>query len=60
MSKIYVCQTEKKGRAVFSKERFVKGEIIERAPVIVLPDPEWELLEQTALNIIIFIGQRMR
>ncbi len=39
-----------KGRGVFALRRFRKGEVIERAPVIVLPDPEWKHLEKTALR----------
>jgi uncharacterized protein len=39
-----------KGLGVFSLRRFHSGEIVERAPVIVLPDPQWQLLNLTALQ----------
>lgn len=39
-----------KGRGVFSCRRFVRGELIERSPVIVMPLDQYTLLEQTALK----------
>jgi SET domain-containing protein len=47
---ICVHQAEGKGRGVFAHKRFVKGETIEQAPVIILPNPQWEFLEQTVLR----------
>jgi SET domain-containing protein len=45
-----VRQTKEKGRGVFAGKDFSKGDLIERAPIIKLPDPEWESLEKTALR----------
>lgn len=47
---ICVRDASPKGRGVFAQRRFAEGETIERCPVIVLPDPEWELLEETTLR----------
>ena len=41
--------SQDKGRGVFAKQLIRKGEIFERAPVIVLPAHEWELMERTVL-----------
>jgi len=41
---------EGKGRGVFSRREFVAGEVIETAPVIVLRDDQYELLNHTALR----------
>jgi SET domain-containing protein len=45
-----VHQAEGKGQGVFARKRFVKDETIEQAPVIILPNPQWEFLEQTILR----------
>ena len=42
--------TTHRGLGVFALRRFARGEIIERAPVILLPDPQWKLLNRTALQ----------
>lgn len=47
---IYIRNVEGKGRGVFAQKRFTKGEMIENVPVIIIPDPQWELLNQTALG----------
>ncbi len=39
-----------KGRGVFARRDFHAGEIIEQAPVIVLDDDQYELLNHTALR----------
>ena len=39
-----------KGRGVFALRKFINGETIERAPVIVLKEDPWELLNQTTLS----------
>ena len=39
-----------KGLGVFAQKRFVKDETIEQAPVLILPNPQWEFLEQTVLR----------
>jgi SET domain-containing protein len=41
---------EGKGRGVFAQKHFARGEAIECAPVIVLPDDPWELLNRTSLK----------
>jgi uncharacterized protein len=47
---LIIRQTREKGRGVFANKRFSKGEIIEKTPVIVIPDPQWQFLEQTSLK----------
>lgn len=47
---VYIREVHGKGRGVFAGRGFAKGELVERAPVIVLPDPQWEYLEKTALK----------
>src|SRR5690242_12958921 len=39
-----------KGRGVFAEKQFVKDDLIERAPVIVLPISQEQFLDQTALK----------
>ncbi|MEH1782958.1 SET domain-containing protein [Nostoc sp.] len=39
-----------KGRGIFAQKRFLKGELIERAPVVVIPAEQVELLDQTILD----------
>jgi uncharacterized protein len=46
----YIRDVPGKGRGVFAEKYFAKDEIIERPPVVVLPDPDWKLIEQTALR----------
>ena len=41
--------TEGKGRGVFAQTPFIKGEIIERAPVIVIPKEQVEFIDKTVL-----------
>lgn len=41
---------EGKGRGVYARRDFRAGEIIEQAPVIVLGDDQYELLNHTALR----------
>jgi SET domain-containing protein len=38
-----------KGRGVFARRDFKRGELVEAAPVIVIPDEEVDLIEKTAL-----------
>lgn len=42
--------SEHKGRGVRAARAFRSGELIERAPVLPVPDEQWQLLEQTALS----------
>ena len=39
-----------RGRAVFARRRIAAGEIIERAPVIVIPKKQWPLVKKTILE----------
>ncbi|MBD2416022.1 SET domain-containing protein-lysine N-methyltransferase [Nostoc calcicola FACHB-389] len=41
--------TKQKGRGVFAKKRFLKGEVIERASVVVIPAEEVTLIDRTIL-----------
>lgn len=42
--------TKVKGRGVFAQKRFVKGEVIERASVVVIPAEQVQLIDQTVLT----------
>lgn len=44
-----------KGRGVRAGRRFVQGEVIEAAPVVVVPAKEWALVEQTDLGRFCFV-----
>lgn len=50
MSMITIGQTAGKGRGVFAQKQFAANEIIERAPVIVLPTDQEQFLDQTVLK----------
>jgi len=39
-----------RGRGVFSDKTFQAGDLIEQAPVLVLPDPQWLSLDTTELR----------
>lgn len=41
--------TNGKGRGIFAQKQFAKGEIIERAPVIVIPGVQEDLADKTVL-----------
>ncbi|HLO88677.1 MAG TPA: SET domain-containing protein [Nostocaceae cyanobacterium] len=47
---LIVGNTKLKGRGVFAQKRFVKGEIIQKAPVVVIPAAEVGLIDQTILG----------
>ena len=47
---ICVHEIDVKGMGVFARKRFAEGETIEQAPVIILPNPQWEFLEKTDLR----------
>ena len=46
---LIVGNTKLKGRGVFAQKRFLKGEVIERAPVVVIPAEQIQLIDQTVL-----------
>ena len=47
---LLVRHVERKGRGVFARRRFLRGEIIEQAPVLILGADEYELLNHTTLR----------
>lgn len=57
--KIYVdvSRNKKMGRGVFAKDKISKGELIERCPIIVLPEYETSIIETSQLvNYTYFFG----
>jgi len=42
--------TKLKGRGVFAQKRFLKGEVIERASVVIIPAEQVKLIDQTVLS----------
>jgi SET domain-containing protein len=53
-STIYMQQTADKGRGVFARQRILRDQVIERAPVIVVPKTEWAIMEETVLSNYVF------
>ena len=49
-SELRVVRVPGKGRGVRAGRPFASGEVIERAPVVVLSAREWQLVEQTVLG----------
>lgn len=47
---LIVGNTKLKGRGVFAQKRFLKGEIIETTPVVVVPAEQVEFIDQTILT----------
>lgn len=47
---IEIRTVDRKGRGVFARRAFAAGEVIEEAPVVVLRDSEYELLNHTILK----------
>ncbi len=47
---LIVGNTNLKGRGVFAQKRFLKGEVIERAYVVVIPAEQVKLIDQTVLT----------
>jgi SET domain-containing protein len=46
---IYLREVAGKGRGVFAARNYKKGELVEAAPVIVIPDEHLDLIDKTAL-----------
>lgn len=46
---IHVGSSKGKGRGVFARRQLAEGELIEQAPVLVIPGAEWRHIEQTVL-----------
>lgn len=42
-------ETQLKGRGVFARREFSAGELIEAAPVLIIPDSQWASIEPTIL-----------
>ena len=47
--KLYIKNVAEKGRGVFAAIPIRKGDIVEAAPVIVIPDEDVDLIDQTAM-----------
>ncbi|WP_334821284.1 SET domain-containing protein [Nostoc sp.] len=47
---LIVGNTNLKGRGVFAQKRFLKGELVERVPVVVIPVEQVEFLDKTILG----------
>lgn len=47
---LVVAYTKEKGRGVFAQKRFLKGAVIERASVVVIPAEQVKLIDQTVLS----------
>jgi uncharacterized protein len=47
---LIVDKTKLKGRGVFAQKCFLKGEIIQIAPVVIIPAEEVELIDKTVLG----------
>jgi SET domain-containing protein len=43
-----------KGRGVFARAAFAKGDLIEAAPIILIPAEQWHFIEPTVLALYIF------
>ena len=53
-NKVHVLPSEGKGRGVFARRDFKEGEAVECAPVILLTEKEWILVEPTILGNYVF------
>jgi SET domain-containing protein len=47
---IIVADTKFKGRGVFAQQKILKGELIQTAPVVVIPPEQVKLIDQTILG----------
>ncbi len=54
MRPIIMKNTEKYGRGIFAVRNIKKGELIEEAPVIVIPKTEWKLMKKNVLSNYVF------
>ena len=52
---IFVGESAGKGRGIFAQRKIYKGEMIEGAPVVVIPASEIEFLERTVLQDYYFV-----
>lgn len=51
---VYIQKTTKRGRGVFARKKFGRGELIERSPVIVIPGRQWSSMDETVLSNYVF------
>ncbi|MCP8967645.1 SET domain-containing protein [Ectobacillus ponti] len=51
---IYVKQTEQYGRGVFAARAIQKGEYLEEAPVLIIPEEEWANMRDSILTNYVF------
>jgi len=51
---VYVEDTPARGRGVFARRRIVRDEVIERSPVIIIPEKQWGGLTETVLSNYVF------
>ena len=47
---VYAAPSPGKGMGVFARAPIAAGTVVERAPVLVCPDSEWEALNRTAVG----------
>jgi len=53
-SNVCIGLTGDRGRGVFARRKILRDEVIERSPVIVIPDLEWAGMQETVLSNYVF------
>jgi len=53
---LYITETEKKGRGVFTLHPLQKGDLIELCPIIILPNQDRSLIDKTFLYHYYFLS----
>src|SRR6185436_10995156 len=51
---VFIQKSSNRGRGVFARRTILKGELIERSPVIVVPRAQWATIEDTVLSNYVF------
>ena len=51
---VYIAATANRGRGVFASRKIKQGELIEKAPVIVIPGSEWNTMDESILSNYVF------
>src|SRR5437867_4191340 len=51
---VFIQESSSRGRGVFARRSILKGELIERSPVIVVPREQWAIVEATVLSNYVF------
>jgi len=49
LTSLYIADSPGKGRGVFAAQNFAPGDLIEYAPVLVVPAGQWEYMDKTIL-----------